>query len=298
MKVKSIKLAVLMSMIAVSSMHAQELKIGNLTISAPWSRATPKGAAVAAGFLVIHNSGNSPDRLLGGESAAAKEVQVHEMAMDNQVMKMRQLAQGLEIPAGATVELKPGGYHLMLMGLARPLNQDDRYMMTLNFERAGKTDIEFRVGGVGGAAPVASQVHQHDQGEHAIVAVLMTTFDRPEARLKVEPVVMDGDLAIAGWVQDGRGGRALLRRVSGQWKIVLCAGEALKHRDGMVTAGIEPMQAARMAALVLAAESKLAPATIALLNSFEGTMMMGADGAHPPTNGGGAPAGHDAHGHH
>ena len=298
MKVQSLKVAALISMIAVSSSFAQDLKIGNLTISAPWSRATPKGAAVAAGFLVIHNSGSSPDRLLGGESDAAKEVQVHEMAMDNQIMKMRQLARGLEIPAGATVELKPGGYHLMLMGLARPLSQDDRYKMTLNFERAGKTDVEFRVGGVGGAAPAASQGHMHDQGDHAVVAVLMTTFDRPEARLKVEPVVMDGDLAIAGWVQDGRGGRALLRRVSGQWKIVLCAGEPLKHRTGMVTAGIEPMQAGRMAALVLAAESKLAPATIALLDSFEGTMMMGADGAHPATHGQGAPAGHGAHGHH
>ena len=66
----------------------------------------------------------------------------------------------------------------------------------------------------------------------------------------------------------------------------------------MVTAGIEPMQAGRMAALVLAAESKLAPATIALLDSFEGTMMMGADGAHPATHGQGPPAGHGAHGHH
>ena len=271
---------------------AQDVKAGSLTISAPWSRATPKGAAVAAGFLVIHNSSGSADRLLGGESEAAKEVQVHEMVMENQVMKMRQLVQGLEIPAGATVELKPGGNHMMLMGLARPLNQDDRYKMSLSFERAGKVVVDFRVGGVGGPAPAASHGALHDG--HAVAATLMAAFDRPDARLKVEPVVVEGDLAIAGWAQEGRGGRALLRKTSGHWKIILCAGEALKRKEGMITAGIEAAQAGRMAEQVQAAESKLGPAIIALLDSFEGVLTMGVDGAHPP--GHAAPAGNSHHG--
>jgi hypothetical protein len=156
---------------------------------------------------------------------------------------------------------------------------------------------EFNVGNLSAAAPAI--VHGgHQQDSQAVTATLMTTFDRSDARLKVEPVIVDGDLAIAGWAQDGRGGRALLRRVSGHWKIILCAGEALKQRNGMIAAGIEPMQADRMAAAVLAAESKLAPATVALLDSFEGTMMIGADGAHPPTHSHGSIPSHGHQGHH
>ena len=64
----------------------------------------------------------------------------------------------------------------------------------------------------------------HHRDSQAVTTTLMATFDRPDARLKVEPVIVDGDVAIAGWAQDGRGGRALLRRVSGHWKIILCAG--------------------------------------------------------------------------
>jgi hypothetical protein len=64
----------------------------------------------------------------------------------------------------------------------------------------------------------------HQRDSQAVTTTLMATFDRPDARLKVEPVIVDCDVAIAGWAQDGRGGRALLRRVSGHWKIILCAG--------------------------------------------------------------------------
>jgi copper(I)-binding protein len=82
--------------------------------------------------------------------------QVHEMSMDGGVMKMRQLTNGLDIPAGKTVELKPGGYHIMLMELARPLAQGDSYKITLVFERAGRTTIDVKVGGMGDMAPMQS----------------------------------------------------------------------------------------------------------------------------------------------
>ena len=170
MAIKNLVIGALLSLM-VGEATAQEFKFGSITVTVPWSRATPKGAAVAAGFMVVHNSGSSADRLLGGESDAAKEVQVHEMAMDNQVMKMRQLTAGLEIPAGATVELKPGGYHLMLMGLAKPLAENDRYKITLNFERAGKVIVDFKVGSVGGPSPMATQSnpgmnhHMHPTGQ-------------------------------------------------------------------------------------------------------------------------------------
>src|SRR5258708_24723635 len=91
---------------AATTAYAQDYKIGNLQISQPWARATPKGAAVAGGYLKITNTGTAPDRLLGGSTDIAKRFEVHEMSIDKGVMKMRELKSGLEIPPGATVELK------------------------------------------------------------------------------------------------------------------------------------------------------------------------------------------------
>ncbi len=102
-------------------------KAGALTIEAPWARATPGGAQVAGGFMKITNTGSEPDRLVGGTVPFAGRFEVHEMTMDGGVMKMRELSKGLEIKPGETVELKPGGYHVMFMDLkSRPQGRPDR----------------------------------------------------------------------------------------------------------------------------------------------------------------------------
>ena len=123
------------------------------------------------------------------------------------------------------------------------------------------------------------------QETHAITTTLMATFDRPEARLKVEPIVTEGDVAIAGWVQEARGGRALMRKVSGTWKIILCGGEALRRKEGLMAAGIESTRAERVVGLLMSAEANLPRTTIVLLDSFEGTIVMDAHGDHPKGNG-------------
>jgi uncharacterized protein YcnI/copper(I)-binding protein len=137
---------------------AKTYKAGSLVIEAPWSRATPGGARVAAGFLKIINTGKEADRLIGGTIEAAKKVEVHEMTMTDNVMRMRQLPKGLEIKPGETVELKPGSYHLMFMDIAKPLKADDVVKGVLRFERAGEVAVEYRV------APLGSQPsggHKH-----------------------------------------------------------------------------------------------------------------------------------------
>jgi copper(I)-binding protein len=138
---------------------APSYKIGTIEISQPWTRATPKGAAVAGGYLKITNSGTSADRLVGGTSPIAGRVDMHEMKEVNSVMQMRPLARGLEIKAGETVEFKPGSYHLMFMNLKRPLVQGERIKGTLNFENAGSVEVEFPVGPIAGQAPAAAQGH-------------------------------------------------------------------------------------------------------------------------------------------
>ncbi|GIK80226.1 MAG: hypothetical protein BroJett024_13310 [Alphaproteobacteria bacterium] len=128
-------------------------KAGNLVIATPWSRATPGGARVAGGYMKIVNAGQQADRLVGGSFVRAGRFEVHEMAMEGGIMKMRPLARGLEIPAGATVELKPGGYHAMFMDLKDGLKEGETVKGTLVFEKAGTVEIEYRVGPIGGGAP-------------------------------------------------------------------------------------------------------------------------------------------------
>jgi copper(I)-binding protein len=134
---------------------AEDVKAGDLVITQAWSRATPGGATIGGAYLTIENKGSTPDRLMGGSADVAGKVQVHEMTMDNGVMTMRSLDQGLAIDPGKTVKLAPGGYHLMMIDLKSPLKQGDKLPVTLEFEKAGKVNVSFDVEGVGAQAPAA-----------------------------------------------------------------------------------------------------------------------------------------------
>jgi uncharacterized protein YcnI/copper(I)-binding protein len=124
-------------------------KAGAITVETPWARATPGGAKVAGAYMKITNTGTTSDRLVGGTVPIAGAVEVHEMAMTNNVMKMRMLENGLEIKPGQTVELKPGGYHLMLTGLKSGLTAGQSVKGTLKFEKAGTVEIEYTVAPIG-----------------------------------------------------------------------------------------------------------------------------------------------------
>ncbi len=138
------------------SLWAEDVKAGNLVITQAWSRATPGGAKVGGGYLTITNEGSTPDRLIGGSAEFAAKVQVHEMSMNNGVMTMRPLEQGLVIEPGKTVKLSPGGLHLMLLDLKAPLKQGERVPVTLEFEKAGNVSVVFDVAGIGAMGPSAS----------------------------------------------------------------------------------------------------------------------------------------------
>jgi copper(I)-binding protein len=128
-------------------------KLGDLTVTSPWTRATPGGAKIAGGYLKITNNGTTPDRFVGAKSDASDRVEIHEMSMSDGVMKMRPLPNGLEIKPGETVELKSGGYHLMFMDLRQPLKQGDSVKAKLQFEKAGSLDVDFNVNALGASAP-------------------------------------------------------------------------------------------------------------------------------------------------
>jgi copper(I)-binding protein len=132
---------------------ADDVKAGDLVISQAWSRATPGGAKVAGGYLVIENKGTVPDKLVSVSADIAGKAEIHEMVIDNGVMKMRLLDKGLVVDPGKTVKLAPGGYHLMLQELKGPFKQGDKVPVTLQFEKAGKIAISLDVQAVGAQAP-------------------------------------------------------------------------------------------------------------------------------------------------
>ncbi len=129
------------------------------------------------------------------------------------------------------------------------------------------------------AAP--AWAHGGSQGDDVLkIAHLMKRqFERPDAPLTVQPVVVLGDAAVASWVQQGRGGRALLRKERSGWSIHVCAGKGPTQPDFLTLAGVPETQAADLARQVVKAESASTAAQRALFDSFEGVLKVGGEGA-------------------
>lgn len=126
---------------------------GDVAVSAAWTRAVGATAPTAAGYMTLRNHGTVADRLVGAETPAARSVEIHEQRMDDGVMRMRPLPDGILIPPGETATLGPGGVHLMLVGPTRALARGERVPLTLRFERAGEVRVELTVEAAGARQP-------------------------------------------------------------------------------------------------------------------------------------------------
>ena len=156
---RSILLAAILAW-GVNAASAHEYKAGPIEIKHPWARATPKGSEVAGGYMKLINTGGEPDRLIGGSTANAGKFEIHESAMEGGVMKMRPLPKGIEIKPGETVELKPGSYHLMFVGLKAPFEKGKRVKGTLQFEKAGTVEVEYAIEAAGGTPGMNHDEHK------------------------------------------------------------------------------------------------------------------------------------------
>ncbi len=148
--------AAMLAALCVAPAYAEEVRAGDLVISQAWSRATPGGAKIGGGYLTIENKGAAPDRLIRGSGDVAGKIEVHEMSMNNGVMTMRPVENGLTIEPGKTVKLAPGGFHLMLFDLKGPLKQGDKVPLTLEFEKAGKVSVSLDIEGIGAQGPAGA----------------------------------------------------------------------------------------------------------------------------------------------
>lgn len=148
--------AALSAALVFSTATAHEFKVGQIDIGHPYSRAMLPVAKVGGGYLKITNKGGD-DRLVSATSDRADRVEFHEMKMNGAIMEMRELDGGIAVPAGSTVELKPGGYHVMFMNVAQPFKEGEMVKATLVFEKAGPVDVEFAVGPVAGSGAGADK---------------------------------------------------------------------------------------------------------------------------------------------
>ena len=136
------------TILSIGRGFAHEFKKGSITVEHPWSRATPGGAQVATGYLTIENDGAETDWLV----SATAEIAGH--------TEMRELTEGLPVPAGGSVALEPNSYHLMFTDLKEPLKEGDEFSGTLTFEKAGTIDVTFEVEGIGAGSPTPDE-HDH-----------------------------------------------------------------------------------------------------------------------------------------
>lgn len=131
------------STLAHNDMKNPEYRIGQLKIEHPYARATAPGQKAAGGFMKIENKG-AADQLIAASSPVAGEMQLHTMAMDGNVMKMREV-KVIDVPANGSVELKPGGLHLMFMDIKSPLKAGEAVPVKLKFQKAGEVEIKVPV---------------------------------------------------------------------------------------------------------------------------------------------------------
>jgi hypothetical protein len=137
---------------------ADSVMHGELHLSGFWTRAMLPGQKVGGGYLVIANNGSGDDRLVAVSTPLTDRAEIHEMTMVDDIMKMRPLTEGLAIPAGETVALKPGGMHLMFMAVGKPFQEGDMVPVTVTFEKAGDVNLMLPV--------MAAGTRQLDHSDH------------------------------------------------------------------------------------------------------------------------------------
>jgi copper(I)-binding protein len=142
------------AVLLAAAAHAQD----GLKIEQPWARATPGGAKNGAAYVTLESA--APDALVAASSPVADRVELHTHAQEGGVMKMRRVEE-VPLDPGKKVVLKPGGEHIMLMGLKRPLTEGERFPLTLTFRKAGKREIEVGVEKPGAGGPAMGGMKQH-----------------------------------------------------------------------------------------------------------------------------------------
>ena len=147
--------AILAAVTFAGPAFANQVTVGPLTLTDLWARATPPKAPTGAGYLTITDTGSEGDTLIAVSTPAAETSELHIMEVKNGIMTMHPVAGGIKIPAGGTVTLAPGGYHLMFIKLKHDLKQGEELPVTLTFAKAGTVETMLPIMPVGSKGPAA-----------------------------------------------------------------------------------------------------------------------------------------------
>jgi copper(I)-binding protein len=147
-----------------SKAFAHDFKLGTLTIGHPWARASAGPVRNGAAYLTVHNAG-AADSLIAVSGDIAERVELHTHLMEGDVMKMRRV-EAVEVPAHGMAALEPGGFHVMLIGLAQPLKEGQHFPLTLTFRDAGEVAVEVKVEAVGSMGPAGASSMGHSTMDH------------------------------------------------------------------------------------------------------------------------------------
>jgi copper(I)-binding protein len=301
-------LGLIAALLLAHPVHAHGVTVGDIEIIHPNIPQPASSAMAAAGYMGISNAGDEADRLIGVETTVAKSAMLHKTEVNADGVASMAHVEGIDIPANDTVVLESGGYHIMLMGLTQELIEGQMVPGVLIFEKAGRVEMEFAIDPPGGVdhstmdhsamgAEASTETasaeghgddHGHGHGAAApamtgddptdIEALLKAQFDTPESPLTVAPITVQGDVAIAGWSQDGRGGRAFLRKDVEGWFVELCSGAGLMLPATLQGLGLTPADAETLLVAARAAEETLGTEAIQRFDSFDGTLMIGRAG--------------------
>lgn len=142
----------------LSPLAMAQTATGNLSVEHVWARSSAVSSQNAAVYLTLSNHGKTADRLLAASTAYASQSQIHRSSIENGVMQMREITDGIAVLPGKTVKFAPGGLHVMLLGIKQPLKSGEHFPLTLRFEKAGERQIEVKVQD----APAATDMeHMH-----------------------------------------------------------------------------------------------------------------------------------------
>ncbi len=133
-----------LALLGASASQAQDYNAGDLTIFHPWARPASEGQSGAV-YLSIKNGGTDAEKFVSAESPVAEKAELHETRDENGVMKMRAVKDGVEIKSGSSLEFKPGGYHIMLLGLKKPLEEGEMIPLKITLAKAGTINVDIKV---------------------------------------------------------------------------------------------------------------------------------------------------------
>ena len=256
---------------------AHEFLLEDLQIIHPAIPATPMNATSAPVYMVLANDTDQPERLLAIETPFGPVRFERPVTQEDGSTRWERMA-WIDIPAGDMAMLFRGEMRGVIEGISRPLFEGGELDGTMVFEKRGRFEMFFMIDPLdiedepAALALAVAEVFDRSSDITAVAPNIRDALGAPEAM--IAPVVLDGDIAIAGWTLDSTGARAFLRRGATGWQVEMWSGPSLTLQATLTSLGVPRSAGDRLRAELAAVEAALGPAFIARFDTFPGTVLI------------------------